>query len=152
VQTCKNPKCQKETSNAKFCSKSCAAQVTNRESPKRSVEGSCASCDAPVASARKYCSSCRSTERRSLPSKSIHEVLYGGGHKSNRYGYVRWHAKKICKDRPQSCVRCGYEKHVEVCHIKGIKDFDPSTPLVEVNAPENLLLLCPNCHWEHDHP
>jgi predicted HNH restriction endonuclease len=22
----------------------------------------------------------------------------------------------------------------------------------EINKPENLIILCPNCHWEFDHP
>jgi len=50
----------------------------------------------------------------------------------------------------QSCRVCGYDKHVEVCHIKAIKSFDDSATFSEVNSIHNLVFLCPNCHWEFD--
>ena len=46
---------------------------------------------------------------------------------------------------------CGYDKHVECCHIKAVSDFPDTALLGEVNAPGNLVLLCRNCHWELDH-
>lgn len=51
---------------------------------------------------------------------------------------------------PRKCQHCGYDKHIEVCHIKAIKDFPKSTPLTIVNASSNLLGLCPNCHYLFD--
>lgn len=146
---CKN--CSIETKNPKFCSKSCSAKFTNRTHPKRKPEGSCVTCGTEITTSRKFCPKC--SPKNSINHQNISEVLYGGnGHRSNRYGYVRWHAKKTIKHREKKCERCGYDKHVEVCHIKPIKDFDPTTLLEEVNSPDNLLLLCPNCHWEFDHP
>lgn len=53
--------------------------------------------------------------------------------------------------RQQVCEKCGYNKHVETCHIQDIGSFDTDTLIKEVNVPENLALLCPNCHWELDH-
>ena len=44
-----------------------------------------------------------------------------------------------------------YDKHIEIAHIKAIKDFDPDTRLSQINDVSNLLPLCPNCHWEFDH-
>jgi hypothetical protein len=52
--------------------------------------------------------------------------------------------------RPNSCLICGYTKHVDICHVKDIKDFDPNTELSEVNHPNNLVALCKNHHWEFD--
>lgn len=46
---------------------------------------------------------------------------------------------------------CGYNKHVEVCHKQAIHTFSETATIGEVNAPENLLILCPNCHWEFDY-
>lgn len=51
----------------------------------------------------------------------------------------------------KKCVNCGYDKHIEVCHIKAISDFDLETPISEINNINNLIALCPNCHWELDH-
>lgn len=49
---------------------------------------------------------------------------------------------KICK--------CGYSKHTEVCHIKPIASFSDSSLIKEINCVENIIYLCPNCHWELD--
>lgn len=49
-----------------------------------------------------------------------------------------------------NCNNCGYNKHVELCHIKPITSFDPSATIREVNALSNVVQLCPNCHWEFD--
>ena len=48
------------------------------------------------------------------------------------------------------CSRCPYSKHVEVAHIKAIASFSEDTLLSVVNHPDNLVVLCPNCHWELD--
>lgn len=49
------------------------------------------------------------------------------------------------------CQVCGYSLHVELSHIKQITDFPPEATLGEINHPSNILVLCPNCHWELDH-
>lgn len=49
-----------------------------------------------------------------------------------------------------SCQNCGYNKHIELCHIKPVSEFSLDTKLSIVNAPDNILVLCPNCHWEFD--
>jgi len=145
---CKN--CNKETKNPKFCSKSCSAKFTNKTHPKRKPEGSCEKCGVSITTSRKFCSKC--TTKNKISKQTISEVLYGGnGHRSNRYSYIRWHAKKSVKNREKKCEHCGYNKHVEICHIKPIKEFPINSLLEEVNSPDNLILLCPNCHWEFDH-
>ena len=45
---------------------------------------------------------------------------------------------------------CGYYKHIEICHIKPIRDFPLDTPILEVNDLSNLIGLCPTHHWEFD--
>lgn len=50
----------------------------------------------------------------------------------------------------KKCICCGYDKHIEICHIKGISDFDSDTSIAEINNINNLIALCPNCHWEFD--
>lgn len=48
------------------------------------------------------------------------------------------------------CFSCGYTKHVEMSHIIPVKDFPDSALIKEVNSVENVIPLCPNCHWEFD--
>jgi predicted restriction endonuclease len=49
------------------------------------------------------------------------------------------------------CVICEYKTHVDIAHIKAVKDFDLNTTLDVVNHISNLTALCPNHHWEFDH-
>lgn len=62
---------------------------------------------------------------------------------------IRSRARTVIKNRTK-CEKCGYDKHVEACHIKPISSFSDDTPIDVINAPDNLLALCPNCHWEFD--
>jgi hypothetical protein len=48
------------------------------------------------------------------------------------------------------CIVCGYNKHVEVAHIKPVSDFNNNTTIREINSLSNLIGLCPNHHWEYD--
>jgi hypothetical protein len=52
---------------------------------------------------------------------------------------------------PYRCSRCGYDKHIEVCNKRALTTFPLDTPISVVNALDNLVGLCPNCHWEFDH-
>lgn len=48
------------------------------------------------------------------------------------------------------CAICGYDKHIEIAHIKAVSDFDDNATVGEINAISNLIGLCPNHHWEYD--
>ena len=71
---------------------------------------------------------------------------------NHKYNAIRLHARFRIKQRklPLVCVNCKYDKHVEVCHKVPINAFTPDTLVTVVNSDSNLILLCPNCHWEHD--
>ena len=51
---------------------------------------------------------------------------------------------------PSRCEVCGYEKFIEICHIRAVADFPAEATLEEINARDNLIALCPNCHRELD--
>lgn len=51
----------------------------------------------------------------------------------------------------RKCLLCGYDKHIEIAHIKAVADFDDSSLVSEINDIHNLIPLCPNHHWEFDH-
>lgn len=57
TRPCEN--CGVETTNPKYCGKSCSAQRTNRESPKREPEGKCPGCGAPCMKHMAACAACR---------------------------------------------------------------------------------------------
>lgn len=51
---------------------------------------------------------------------------------------------------PYKCAICGYDKHIEIAHIKAVSDFEDSVKISEINSINNLIALCPNHHWEYD--
>ncbi len=108
-------------------------------------------CGAPIKPASKTCVACKiSNQHKESASYTIADKIDLSS-PSNRYGYIRYRARIIGNLVGFKCCReCGYDKHFEVCHIKAISDFDPQTLITEVNKPENLVPLCPNCHWEFD--
>jgi hypothetical protein len=60
------------------------------------------------------------------------------------------HHNFMVSDKPKECLACGYDKHVEVCHIKSVSEFDDNTIVSEINHIDNLIGLCPTHHWEFD--
>ena len=65
---------------------------------------------------------------------------------------IRFNSRKVYKNsgKEMKCFFCGYDIHVEICHIKDIKDFSKDSMISEINDLDNLIALCPNCHWEFD--
>lgn len=63
--------------------------------------------------------------------------------------------KDACKvfeksNKEYKCAICGYNKHVEIAHIKAVSEFSDSSTLEEINHIDNLVGLCPTHHWEYD--
>ena len=154
------PQCGKEHANPKFCSRSCSAVYTNARRSAESYrrgEGRCKDCGTTISKQRARCKPCSAkwqSERTLSDSVTLEEAVlrYKNHHPSSAFALVRTRARVVMKreGRYGKCEWCGYDKHTEACHRTAIKDFDPSTTITEINAPENLLALCPNCHWEHD--
>src|SRR5262249_5157884 len=145
------PTCGRETRNPKFCSRSCAIKQNNVLFPKRRLEGSCSVCGSPVPRRNKYCPEHRPNWRidRSQP---IGDVADRSEHPVCRYARLRQDARRqYFSAHPYRCSRCGYDKHVEVCHKRSLTSFPLDTPIADVNSLDNLVGLCPNCHWEFDH-
>lgn len=127
----KRPKDIKNSVSTKvFCSQSCAAKYNNANSEllkaSRKVKTkTCKTCSTLIFSDATYCLDCFNLFRLGeLENKTKGELLelYG------RYGFhsrIRGHAKTVMKNtgKKKVCSSCGYSKHVEVCHIKDVKDF-----------------------------
>jgi len=132
-----------------FCSKSCAASFNNKGFPKRKAfKRKCSVCNTPVSRRSLYCE--EHSPNRLRDDRTIKEV-----HDSAKYqksARIRALARTIMRrsNKDQVCQICGYDKHVEVCHIHPIKDFPEDTSIKEVNQLTNLIYLCPNHHWELD--
>lgn len=138
--------CNKETSNPKFCSKSCSAKETNKIPKRKAKQYTCNSCGCIIKANRVKCDACL------LPKDmTLGQAIYAKHHKSSAFALVRSRARASVRNEEQICECCGYDKHVEVCHVKPIHSFPPETLLTEINSRDNLKLLCPNCHWEFDH-
>ena len=139
-----------------FCSSSCAAKINNSKFAKRAPEGNCKSCNKPIPSSRTYCVDCKG-ETKNIRGKFYYndktlEEAIREGKKASRYCTIREYARKtlLKSGLEKCCQNCGYDKHVEVCHVKSISSFDISTTIREINDLSNLIYLCPNCHWELD--
>jgi hypothetical protein len=156
TKKCDNPNCVKtitfnksEERDHNFCSQSCSAIVLNKVHPKRKFTKTCTKCKMLISKSRTYCEDCFKKMYEEFKERKIGELLYVDG--PNRYGSVRRYARMVTSNRERKCYYCGYDKHVQTCHIKPISSFPLNAKLEEVNAEDNLLLLCPNCHWELDH-
>jgi hypothetical protein len=152
--------CNAITKNAKYCSRKCAATVNGKVFAKRKTKKVCIICGEKVMSWRHNRCRVHNAEYRehaavSFRNHTIEEYInrpsVKNKHPSWKNSHIRafansWH--KTLKRQP--CKNCGYSKHVELAHIKGVSSFPKTATLGEVNHSNNLLPLCPNCHWEFD--
>jgi 5-methylcytosine-specific restriction endonuclease McrA len=145
------PVCGRTTRNPKFCSRSCAAKLNNVLVPKRRFRGRCSVCNSPIPLRGKYCQEHKPNKPLDR-SQPINSVFRSRRHPMYRLNRLREDARRqyhmAC---PYRCVRCGYDKHIEVCHKRPLASFPGETPISVVNSLDNLVGLCPNCHWEFDH-
>lgn len=106
-------------------------------------------CGEPKRTYAKQCRKCFESKRY-LDNKTK-EQMVGDNWWTKRIPIAK-HARKIYikSDRLKVCVVCGYDKHYEVCHIRGVADFSNESTIEEINSLDNLIALCRNCHWEYD--
>ena len=140
--------CGTTTKNRKYCSRGCATAVTNKTPKRLKVARTCKVCSTPVGGRRTVCDAHSSHIIRDM---TLSDAIYEKHHRSSAYALVRSRARASVASEPVVCEKCGYDKHVEVAHRKAVADFSDYTMLSVINARSNLMLLCPNCHWEFDH-
>lgn len=148
-----------------FCSRSCAAKRNNigvqRNPPK---PHNCKICNKVYFHNYKHrrtvvCSDCspnNKTYSDVIKELSIKEYRRRSSLKGKHPSWKHASIRNFCRSwnrhlQNHSCQNCGYSKHIEFCHIKPISSFSDETKLKVVNSPDNLLILCRNCHWEYDH-
>lgn len=140
-----------------FCSRSCAAKTNNTKFKKRKLDRKCLLCDEVVKSYRhnrceKHHQEYKENKHRDITvGEYRNKPSVVGKHPSWVNSHVRNFSRSWNKELLKlPCAKCGYEKHVELAHIKAISKFSDDTQLSEINSPSNIIQLCPNCHWEFD--
>lgn len=133
------------------CSKRCAVFAKTGKLKDRKC---CAICAVVIKSKFKHCEKCIQVHRDDILNTTILQIktLYKDKTSLAVAAKIRGYAKTIynASDKPKYCVNCGYSKHYEVCHIRAVKTFPDDATMREVHALDNLIALCPNCHWEFD--
>lgn len=143
--------CKSETNNKKFCSRSCSTSFNNRTT-KLKVKNKCISCDNLVSNNRlKYCGKCNINYQEFTIGEYRNKASVKDKHPSWLHSHIRGFARSWLKHLAKlPCKRCKYDKHVELAHIKGLSEFSDDTKLKDINSENNVIQLCPNCHWEFD--
>jgi hypothetical protein len=154
----------RETRPSKYCSKKCANEakvgIASRPLPRirKGEKRICPRCDKnEIFNMETSCPKCKFEALFDNRAKDDYEKVTIADLKA-RYSItsfhakVRGHARSIFKRnrRKMICSKCGYTDHVDVCHIKDVKDFAPTASIAEVNDISNLTALCRNHHWEFD--
>lgn len=159
ICTKKAQKTQRDFDSSKsgfhFCGKSCAAKYNNSIHKVKHQERQhkqCLNCDnltSKKATKELFCSYlCKIEHNMKNTTIADCSPRTDGAKYNNIRSSARSYSKYFLDPK---CYKCGYDKHFEVCHIKDISSFPKETKLFEVNAKNNLIHLCPNCHWEFDH-
>lgn len=131
----------REIRKKKFCNQSCGAKYHNRIKPR-----------SPKSPPKKRVKKSRSW--RWLEGYTKGEVFEKHSNWQSARSSIRVHAQFIYNEYWHSkmvCENCGYEHHIEICHIKAVAEFDNNALVSAINDINNLIGLCPNCHWELDH-
>ncbi len=142
--------CGRPTTNPKFCSRSCSATHSNFVAPKRTRQPRyCKYCGTPVENRSRVCDACN-PNNVDWSTRTIGEIQASAKYQIS--AALRTVARQVYRQStlPRVCRNCGYDKHVEICHIRAIGTFPDDTPVSVVSGIENLVALCPNCHWEFD--
>ena len=150
---CAVSECNNTTTGKSIC---CSHSCSNKFFPRRKKElRKCRRCGEKFPG-HGTCSKCKNeilANKERFQQTTLAELSESyeanGIHKSWRYSELRNDARR--KTDFKLCAICGYDKHVEVCHVRPISSFPPTATVAEVNDVRNLVGLCPNHHWEFDH-
>lgn len=142
----------------KYCSRPCASkaigqqlQEHNRAVGKKRAPRVCGLCPNELGSSNTsgLCIACyleRASERR---EQTTLKELRRTHTTAEFHAKVRAWARKEY-DGPMACEACGYETHVDICHVQPVAAFPSDTRIADVNRRSNLVALCRNHHWEFD--
>lgn len=148
MNKCQN--CDTETSNPRFCSRSCSAILTGKEHPRRQRTKKCKFCSSLITSDKTFCSKECYTNGRSK-RKASKPVGYA------KLKNFRTRLKYQCVEyKGGKCFICSYDKCIKALEFHHLdptqKDFSISTISKSFETVKSELdkcvLLCANCHRE----
>lgn len=142
-----------------YCSRRCSNIKSNSRWDNyisKNERGVCEKCGnrRDVRNKSKLCQLCLNVERKT----KVLEMTIGELKEKHKLKIGKWYSAEIrnhCRNHNVEltklpCQKCGYDKHVELCHIKPVNTFGDDITIREVNNPSNIIVLCPNHHWEFD--
>lgn len=139
IEVRENEKCS-QTRKKKFCGFSCAS-IYNNKNRVRIAKPKKPKIKKPKIEKFSYLNGI--TKKEFFEIKGIYYKFRAVIRKHAHYIYNK-------NNGEQKCKICGYDKHVEVCHIRSVSSYDDNNLITEINSFENLVGLCPNHHWEFD--
>ena len=126
----------------KFCSKSCAAKFNNMNRPKKDSHKEL-----------EKSSVGRPSSFSNINNLTKKELFDSYKNYQSARSRIQKHARHVyfTEGLPKKCLCCGYDKHIEVCHLHPVSEFQNHASIIlEINNPKNLIALCPTHHWEFD--
>jgi predicted restriction endonuclease len=122
-----------------FCNSSCSAIFNNTQREKKQTESK----EIKIKPER-FSFFNEVTKKEFFEKKGVYYKFRSEIRKHAQFVYEKNNGEKTCKV-------CGYDKHIQVCHIKSVSSFKDDDLITEINSKNNLVGLCPNHHWEFDH-
>ncbi len=154
-----------EVRKKSFCTRSCSGSYNNshrtREPWKSTMtERECSVCKKVFKlyrttsgnfTRRKKCLLC--TKNNSINSKTKSELFKNSLNWQSARSAIAKNARDVYgkEHKELKCKVCGYDKTIDVAHIKAVSEFRDSAKISTINNIKNLIGLCPNHHWEYDH-
>jgi predicted restriction endonuclease len=144
----------KVSKNRKYCSPKCSNKsqsISSGSYRNGNRYNECPRCEGEKYKKSDLCQSCRKIKnQKEALSKSI--SAYRNDNSLRPNSKIRKWGRKVLKrsDRKEECQVCGFDKIVEVSHLKPICEFSDHDLMSDVNNLENLRYLCPNHHRMFD--
>ena len=160
-----NSEIKRSKTGKHYCSRSCSASTNNLFVQKnKPIIYMCVNCGKEYNRnkknrSNKICLDCKESKGNfptlitdTIKNQTIKEYCVSNEvHPSWRFARIRGLNRSWNKELTQyPCQVCGYNTHVELAHIKPLHSFSDETLLMDVNSSDNILVLCPNHHWEFD--
>lgn len=160
---------KKSKDGKQYCSHKCRAIHMNWIvlAKERTCKGCGDSYKQPRLSGRtsKYCLKC--TENKNYPvigghgnkqdGLTVAEYLQKRGYTSSKSREYHAAVRKLCREwndhligKPCQLCNPRYDRIIEFCHIKPVREFQDTDTLGSINDESNILLLCPTHHAEFD--
>lgn len=160
--------CSEETTNPKFCNRSCSAKWNNRHNSKRKLKKSCRKCPVKIKSSRTYCDACYKPGKPAADYCKKHKLSrIGPDGKNERCKKCAVEAVSETRRKNKmrlvnlfggGCQVCLYSRSAAVLQFHHVDESTKSFAISHAGATKafkrlfeeskKCVLLCSNCHFE----